>query len=184
MVHNMLLKTTVLALAAASAQPADQPLVLTPLELLPRQMIVEIERDPITDAVSAFAVARAHNGHLSIGCDPDRYRGIRVSFRSRNWLAEEGIFARTRKMIYRFDDAAPVRGRWNIKDDTATLRPWSRVPGFVNQAVNSRRLIIRSKDIENRERDLVFTLEGSRPAVAKMLEVCQTAGLRQAVRYR
>ena len=174
----MLLKTTALALAAASAQPTDRTLVLTPLELLPRPMVVEIERDPVTDAVSAFAIAHSPKGRLSIGCDPDRYRGIRVSFRSRNWLAEEAFLARRRRMTYRFDNAVPVRGQWNIKNDTATLLPWSDVPVFVSWAVNSRRLVIRSKDIENRERDLVFSLEGSRPAVDKMLEVCRMSVLR------
>jgi hypothetical protein len=180
----MPLNPLIIALAAASAQPVDQPLILTPLELLPRPMVVEIERDPITDAVSAFAIARAHNGRLSIGCDPDRYRGIRVSFRSENWLAEEKVFARRRKMTYRFDQAVPVRGQWNIKNDTATLLPWSNVPVFVSWTVASRRLTIRSKDIENRERDLVFSLEGSRPAVDKMLEVCRMSALRRTLSGR
>jgi hypothetical protein len=173
----MSLNPLIIALAAA-AQPADQPLILTPLELLPRPMYVEIERDPITDSVSAFAIARAHNGRLHIGCDPDRYRGIRVTFRSRNWLEEEKLFTGRRKMTYRFDDAVPVRARWDIKNDTAILRPWRDLPTFVSWVVNSRRLIIRSKDIESRERDLHFSLEGSRPAVDKMLEVCRLSTLR------
>ena len=180
----MPLNPAILALAAAAAQPADQPLVLTPLELFPRPMYVEVERDPITDAVSAFAIARTQKGQLYMGCDPDRYRGIRVSFRSRSWLAEESIFARTRKMVYRFDEAVPVRGRWDIKDDRATLRPWTNVPVFLSWAVNSRRLVIRSKDIEERERDLVFSLEGSRPAIDKMLEVCRLSGLRRTLSGR
>jgi hypothetical protein len=180
----MPLNPLIIALAAAAAQPADQPLVLTPLELLPRPMYVEVERDPITDAVSAFAVAGTQKGRLYIGCDPDRYRGIRVSFRSQAWLADEEAFARTRKMVYRFDEAVPVRGRWDIKDDRATLRPWSKVPGFLSWALVSRRLVIRSKDIEERERDLVFSLEGSRPAIDKMLEVCRMSGLRRTLLRR
>jgi hypothetical protein len=174
----MLLKITALALAAAAAQPADRPLVLTPLELQPRPMYVEIERDPITDAVSAFAVARAHNGRLFIGCDPDRYRGIRVAFRSQSWLAEEHFLGGTRKMTYRFDQAVPVRARWDIGNDTATLRPYSHVPSFLSWVASSRRLTIRTRDIEKRERDLVFSLEAARPAVDKMLEVCRLSVLR------
>ena len=174
----MLLKAAALALATASAQPVDQPLVLTPLELLPRPMLVEIERDPITDTVSAFAIAHARNGRLAIGCDPDRFRGIRVSFRARDWLAEERLLARRRTMPYRFDNALPVRAQWNIDDDTATLRPYSEVPVFVSWLITSQRLVIRSKDIESRDRDLTFSLEGARPAVDKMLEVCRLGSLR------
>ncbi|HEX8213927.1 MAG TPA: hypothetical protein VF582_00480 [Allosphingosinicella sp.] len=176
--------TIALAAAAAAGQPVDRPLVLTPLELQPRPMYVEIERDAITDALSAFAIARAHNGRLFIGCDPDRYRGIRVSFRSQSWLAEEGILARTRGMTYRFDQTIPVRARWDIDNDTATLRPWADVPVFVSWLVISRRLVIRSKDIEDRERDLVFSLEGGRPAIDKMLEVCRLSVLRRTLGRR
>ena len=177
----MPLKTAAIALAAASLQPFDEPLVLTPLDRLPRPMMVEIDRDPITDAVSAFAIARAHNGRLAIGCDPDRYRGMRVTFRSQSWLAAENFFSGVRKMTYRFDQDVPIRGRWDIKDDTAILRPWAQVPAFVSWVVISRQLTIRTKDIENRERDLVFSLEGGRPAIDKMLEVCRLSGLRRTL---
>lgn len=180
----MLLNTAIIALAAAAAQPLDEPLVLTPLELLPKPMVVEIERDPITDAVSAFAVAHARKGRLAIGCDPDRYTGIKVSFRSRDWLADENFITGSRKITYRFDQAVPVRARWDISNDRATLAsPW-RVPEFLSWVMSSRRLTIRTKDIEKRERDLVFSLEGSRPAVDRMLEVCRLSGLRRTLSGR
>jgi len=169
------------AASAVTAQPMEAPLVLTPLKLLPRPMVVEIAKDPITDAVSAFAIARAPDGRLSIGCDPDRYRGVQVSFRSESWLAEEKVLTKNRVMHYRFDDAVPVRGRWNIDDDTASLRPKSHIPAFLSWVAHSRQLTIRSKDIENRERDLVFSLADGGPAIDKMLQACAAVDVRRAM---
>lgn len=179
--HAMLPITAAIALAAASAQTAPQMPAALPAELLSGPMTVEVERDPISDAVSAFAVAEARNGRLAIGCDPDRYRGIRVSFRSRHWLAEESFITGTRRMVYRFDGSTPVRGRWVVDEDWATLRPWSRVPDFVRSAASSRRLTIRTSDIENRERDLSFSLEGGAQAIGEMLRHCRLGALGPAL---
>lgn len=187
MLRLMLPQTAAAALAAAILQPAVQPgpaavqgIVETRLDELDparliaaeRPMRVEVGRDPITDSLSAFAVASERGGSLAIGCDPDRYRGIRVSFRSKSWLASENLFTGNRRMTYRFDRQAPIRGRWDIDGDQATLRPLSHVPGFVASAAGATMLTIRSRDIEDRERDLAFSLIGARGAIVRMLELC------------
>lgn len=176
MVSPMMLKTVTIALAASLGQTSGAQVVLTPLAPIERPMLVEIERDPITDSISAFAVARSSDGRLSIGCDPDRYRGLRVTVHSQAWFAGENLFTGRRAMPFRFDRGAAVNGRWDIEEDAAILRPRAQVAAFINAVPPSGRVTIRTRDIENREKDLVFSTLGGRSAVQQMLRACAASG--------
>jgi len=168
----MALKLVAIAFGALGAQ-VMAPVVVKPLEPILRPMVVEIERDPITDTVSAFAVARSSDGRLGIGCDPDRYPGVRVSLRSQAWFhGRPRLTWRHATMTYRFDRAPAEHGRWEVKEDAAILRPPAQIFHFVNSAAAANRLTIRTRDIENREKDLTFSMQGGASAIKQMLQVC------------
>jgi hypothetical protein len=147
--------------------------------LAPRGATFESARDPITDTLSAFAVARAEGGgRLTIGCDADRYEGIRVAFTSRAWLPPERIDTRRRTVHYRFDSTPAGRVHVSTQGRTATLRPESHVLPFLRWIVASERLALRLRDIEGRRVTLLFDLGGSAAAVDRMLDACGRADLR------
>ena len=164
--------TPLLALLLASLQPdATTPVVNFGI---PRPMELETERDPITDRVSAYAVARTQNGRLWVGCDPDHFRGLRVYVRGRGWF-EGDFFRGGRTVTYRFDNAAPERMNWRTRKGAALLRSPGRVANFLDWMRASQRLVIRARDVERREVDLIFPLAGSRAAVDGMLRACSGA---------
>jgi hypothetical protein len=165
---------TASALSVLNWQAAP-PLLVQPLEPILRPMVLEIKRDPITDAMSAFATARSSDGRLSIGCDPDRYRGVRVAVRSQGWFASKKILKTTHIMPFRFDRRTAVEGNWRVKDNTATLRPTEQVVSFITAATAANRVTIRTRDIENREKDLTFSVLGGGPAIRRVLQICNAA---------
>lgn len=169
----MPLQTITILLAMTAAHPViDTP--ARELELFERGMTVDTARDPITDAVRTFAVAHSREGHLAIGCDPDRFDGLRVQFISNSWFAGENFVTRAQFMRYRFDEARPRRSRWSVEEQVASLRPLSHVPSFIDWVLASDRLAIRTRDIEDREGDIIFALHGAETAIPQMLEACGT----------
>ncbi|HWH22390.1 MAG TPA: hypothetical protein VNT25_03735 [Allosphingosinicella sp.] len=160
--------------AAQPLQPAWVP------ELKP--MSVEIVRDPITDSVSAFAVAQGDKSQLRIGCAPDQYRGIRVYVVGREWLDANHRFTRRATLRHRFDDAPAERSSWRISGRTASLRPLSLVPDFIDRVLNSDRVTFRARNLEDREFDTVYSLRDRAAAINLMLETCRQSEARRLSR--
>ena len=161
-------------LSGLNSEPVPTP-VLTSHRLpgpTPRPMTVEIERDAITDALSAFAVARGSHGRLEIGCDQRRFDGVRIRFSGRTWLARPGLFSSERRFWHRFDTAPPQRDFWEIDERMATLEDRPRVRRFLRWLLGSERVVIRTEDVEGREVDLVFPLVETRYAVERVLWAC------------
>lgn len=158
------------ALALLAAEPPAPP---------PLPMQVEVVRDPITDRVSASATLIDRTNKLAISCDADDYRGIRVSFSSRHWMAGDSFLTGERPMLYRFDDQPPQRRIWLMRDRGAVLRAGARVSQFLAGLIRSERLVIRSRDVEDHPLDLHFRIVGAQPAVAELLQVCGETEMRR-----
>ena len=79
-------------------------------------MQVEIARDSISDDVAATATLLDRGAKLTLACDPDDYRGIRVIFTSRHWMAGSSLGTGERALLYRFDEEPPVRLVWLMRD--------------------------------------------------------------------
>lgn len=180
----MTLNSVSIALAMATAQPFPQSMADRAFDPVPRPMAVEIERDKITDGVRALAVARTWNGRLTIGCDQTRYKGVRVTVSGRDWLRGENYFTRRLLLYHRFDRAPAHRRAWITDDRTAYLHPSSHVLPFLSWVILANRLTIRTRDIEDRESDLVFPIAGSREAINQVLYACGEEGLRRDLLYR
>ena len=151
------------ALAAAALQPALQP-------------TLEVERDPITDRVSAVAVVRSPEGRLVIGCDPQEYDGLRVSVHStRGWFARPEFVSRARHFTFRFDRARPVRVTWETDRRTAWVGSRRVASAMIVRARAAQRLAIRAKDVEGRQMDFVFDMAGARPLIDQAVGICNGA---------
>jgi hypothetical protein len=159
--------STLVALMAQSfvMQPPREPAEPSP-------MVVEIVRDAMTDDIRAFATLRQGGDRLVISCDPARYRGARVEFHSRRWL-QPGTFAWfDAPLRYRFDDNPPQQMMWYIRHRRAALYRERRAAAFIAEMMTSRRLAIRTRDVENHRFDTVFTLPETRPAIEQALSAC------------
>lgn len=158
--------------AAAALAPAPAAPVPPPLEPSPRPMEVKVVRDPITDAVRAYAIAREDGNRLVVGCAPADYPGVRVTFHSRRWLDRGNLFTGERPIVHRFDLLPPVRMMWDVKDRRGRLADPVRVDAFVGHLMAADRLVIRARDVERRRFDMLFRLRGARPAVEHALAAC------------
>lgn len=151
------------ALAVAAFQPAMAP-------------ALEVERDPITDRVSAFAVIRAPEGRLAIGCDPQEFDGIRVMVHStRGWFARAEFVSRARQFTFRFDRARPVSVRWETSRRTAWVGSQHTAAAMIERSRWASRLAIRGRDFEGRQMDFVFHLAGARPVIEEAVGICNGA---------
>jgi hypothetical protein len=168
------------ALAAALSMLVVAPGPAPAQQAPPLPMTVEIERDPIDDSVRAFAIARTRDARLSVGCNPRRYRGVRVMLAGAAWLTP-GFVSNRRSIRYRFDDAPARRARWQTRRGFAYLRSARHVLSFMQWIAASNRLAVRTRDVEGREIDLIFALEGGRAAIDRMLTACGDEALRQSV---
>jgi hypothetical protein len=168
------------ALAAALLILAFTPAAAAAQQPPPLPMTVEIERDPIDDSVRAFAIARTRDARLSVGCNPRRYRGVRVMLAGSAWLSSSFVSGR-RAIHYRFGDAPARRTRWQTRRGVASLRPEPRVLSFLQWMAASDRLAVRTRDVEGRELNLIFPLQGGRAAIDRMLAACGDEALRRAV---
>ena len=147
-------------------------LTLAAIDLPPRPMKVEIIRDAITDRVGATASLSDGRNRLEVGCEPDDSRRVRVTLNSGRWLARGNFFTRARALTYRFDAEEPQRMMWEVEDRAATLDGRTRVAPFLQNLMVADRLVVRARDIEDNRFDMIFRLEGVRPAVEQVLAAC------------
>ncbi len=77
-----------------------------------------------------------------------------------------------RPMTFRFDSNRPQRLNWYIRDDTAILVGRRRVDSFMQWLSTSERLVIRTRDVEERPVDLTFRVAGAAEAIARVREAC------------
>jgi hypothetical protein len=153
-----------LALLAAEEPPAPPA---------PRPMTVEVTRDPINDRVSATATLYDARNRLDIACDPGRYDGLRVSFTSIYWLARGNVLTGQRSVTYRFDDQRPRRLYWHVESRSARIGDSrNRARPFIREMVSAERVVLRTRDVEERPIDLTFRINGARPAIAQLLDAC------------
>jgi len=137
---------------------------------------LEVERDPITDRVSAFAVIRSPEGRLAIGCDPQEFEGLRLMVHStRGWFARAEFVSRARRFAFRFDRARPVRVRWETSRRTAWVGSSRTASLMIARARSAQRLAVRTKDFEGRQMDFVFDMTGARPLIDEAIGICNGA---------
>lgn len=149
-----------LALAAGPPLPPPQP------------MFAEISRDPITDEIKAFATVQDGMNRISVGCDPTRFDGLRVSLTARTWLGRGEPFVGARGLTYRFDDAPPRRMLWMFSDRSARIFYRRNVRSFVQWLANSDHLVFRTRTVDERRLDIAFRLVGTREPLRRVLEAC------------
>jgi hypothetical protein len=138
----------------------------------PRPMEVDVVRDPITDHVRAYATVREGGDRLVVSCDSSSRDGPRVTFHGRRWLASGNLLTGDRPVTYRFDDHPPRRRMWDLDDRRGTLTARARVGSFLAWLMASRKLVIRTRDIENHRYDMTFRLVDVRPAIEQALTAC------------
>jgi hypothetical protein len=135
-------------------------------------MAVESVRDPITDDVRVQATLRDQDRRLTLACDPHDFEFIRVTFTSNRWLIRGNFITRERALIYRFDDARPVRLIWIVKDREARLAGRHRVGEFLRGFVDADEIVFRTRDVESNRILLRFRIVGGREAVDQLLRQC------------
>lgn len=148
-------------------------LALAAVDPPPRPMDVEVIEDPITDDIRAYATVRDGGHRLVVSCDPAEYDGARVAVHSRRWLARGNLFTGDRPLTYRFDRLPPRRMMWDVEDRRALLTGESRVDPFLRDLLLAERLVVRARDVEYREFDMIFRLVDVRPAIEQALAACR-----------
>jgi len=158
------------ALALAAVEPPP-----------PHPMTVEVNRDAITDKVSASANLYDAGQRLTIACDRAHYHGIRVTFSTNRWMAGDSILTGERPLIYRFDEQRPRRLIWIMRDRGARLAGRGRVTFFLYGLISSERLVFRTRDIEDHPIDISFRIAGAYPAIAQLLDACGDSRMKAAL---
>lgn len=167
-----------LALAATQAEPAPRaeppPLAGSPAlaETAPQPMTVEVVRDAITDRMRATAILRANGERIEIRCREPDWGDVSVQYHSRHWIARGNFLTGQQPVTYRFDDHAPIRRLWRVHERVASFDDRGRVIGFVGALMNARRLVLRTRDIENRTFDAIFPIGESHGAIVALLHTC------------
>jgi len=149
-----------LALAAAQPEPAPQP------------MTVDVVRDAISDRLSATATLRANGERIEIRCREPDWGEVSVEYHSRRWIARGNFLTGQQPVTYRFDDHAPVRRLWHVDERVAGFDNRSAVIAFVDGLLGARRLVLRTRDVENRTFDASFPIGETRTAIAGLLHTC------------
>ena len=157
---------TALALAVTQAEPA------LPAEPAPQPMTVEIVRDAITDQARATATLRANGERIEIRCREPDWGDVSVQYHSRHWIARGNFLSGLQPITYRFDEHAPIRRLWHVRDRVARFDDRGRVIAFVGALMNAQRLVLRTRDIENRTFDAVFPSGETRAAIVDLLHTC------------
>jgi hypothetical protein len=155
-----------LALAAVQAEPTP------PGAPAPQAMTTEIVRDPITDRLRATATLRANGERIEIRCQAPDWGEVSVQYHSRRWIDRGNIVTGQTPITYRFDDHAPVRRMWRVRDRVASFDQRGRVLSFVGALMNAQRLVLRARDIENRSFDATFPIGKTAPAIVQLLHTC------------
>lgn len=135
-------------------------------------MTVEVNRDRLTEQVSAVATLRTGDNRLELGCTPNQPRRIWVRLRSNRWFREGNPFNGNIVFRHRFDDRPARSLTWSVRERTAMLVGRSRVERFVLELADARQIIIRARGPERRRYDLVFEIAGARQAMSRALEAC------------
>ena len=161
-----------LALAATQAEPAPRAEPSPPAEAAPQPMTVEIVRDAINDRLRATAILRANGERIEIRCREPDWGDVSVQYHSRRWIARGNFFSGMQPVTYRFDDHAPIRRLWHVRDRTASFDDRGRVIAFVGALMGARQLVLRTRDIENRTFDAVFPIGETRGAIVDLLHTC------------
>lgn len=160
---------SVLGLLLVAAQPSSDP----PLDVLGVPMSIEVRQDPITDRISAFAVARTDGARLAIGCDPQRWRGLRVVLDpTRAYLPNEPLLSGAHRFPYRFGKTRPRSPRWSGNGNEAFLKGRRETASFVRQALAAPRVAVQIRDVEERTLSFIFSLTGSRTVLPEVLRLC------------
>ena len=155
-----------LALAATQAEPA------APAAPAPQPMTIEIVRDAITDRLRATATLRANGERIEIRCRAPDWGEVSIQYHSRRWIARGNFLSGQQPIIYRFDDHAPIRRLWHVRDRVASFDDRGRVIAFVGALMGARRLVLRTRDIENRTFDAVFPIGETQGAIVDLLHTC------------
>lgn len=152
-------------LSAAALLGTLQPDASDPQSPAPGPTTLEVSRDVIDDSIRAFVVYRSGGGRLSVGCDRDRFDGVRVMLSDRGWFAPR-LFLRRRPVSFRFDATRPQRQLWRA-DEGAAYLAGRRVRHFLRRMAVAERFAIRATDVEDRPREYVFS-----PAAATSSSRC------------
>ena len=155
-----------LALAATLAEPPSRA------EPAPQPMTVEVVRDAITDRLSATATLRAGGERIELRCRAPHWGEVSVEYHSRHWIARGNFLTGRQPVTYRFDDHAPVRRLWRVHERVARFDDRGRAIAFIGALMNARRLVLRTRDIENRTFDVVFPIGDTQPAIVELLHTC------------
>jgi hypothetical protein len=147
-------------LAAAEAEPAAQP------------MTIEVVRDAITDRIRATATLRANGERIEIRCREPDWGDLSVEYHSRRWIARGNFLSGLQPVTTRFDDHAPLRRLWHVRDRVASFDDRGRVIAFVGALMRAHRLVLRTRDIENRSFDAVFPIGETQSAIVELLHSC------------
>jgi hypothetical protein len=156
----MFLIALALATPLAEAEPPAQP------------MTVEVVRDPINDRLRATATLRANGERIEIRCRAPDWGDVSVEYHSRRWIARGNFLSGQQPVTYRFDDHAPIRRLWHVRDRVASFDDRGRVIAFVAALMNARRLVLRTRDIENRSFDAAFPIGETQGAIVELLHTC------------
>ena len=154
-------------------------LAITALQPPPQPAEVDIIRDPITDRVRAYATVRDDGHRVVVSCDPSEYSGARVTVHSRRWLERGNALTGERAMTYRFDEMAPQRTNWDIKDRHGRIMSRGRAVRFINTLADAEQLVIRTRDVEHHEFDMIFRLRDVRTALVQALAACSGSPIEQ-----
>lgn len=155
----LLIALTLAALQAAPAPPA-------------RPMEIQIVRDAITDRLRATAILRGEGERIVIRCESPDWGDVSVEYHSRRWLARGNIITGQNPVTYRFDNQRPRRRLWHIDDRKASFDDRGRLVAFLRAMMGARRLVIRTRDIENHRFDSVFSIGESTSAITQLLQTC------------
>ena len=155
----------VFALALAAAQVPDTP-AARPAEIVTGQ-------DPITDRPFARIIVRGERGErIEVSCRAPNWGDIDIAWHSRHWLARGNILTGAQPVTARFDDERPRRRLWHVRDRTANFDDRGRSIEFLQAMMRAQRLTLRTRNVENRTFDSVFSIGESRPAITRLLETC------------
>jgi hypothetical protein len=161
-----------LALAATQAESAPRAGPSSPPEPAPQPMTVEIVRDAINDRLRATATLRANGERIEIRCRAPDWGDVSVQYHSRRWIARGNFLSGLQPITYRFDDHAPHRRLWHVRDRVASFDERGRVIAFVTGLMGARRLVLRTRDIENRTFDAIFPIGETQSAIVELLHTC------------
>ena len=112
-----------------------------------------------------------------IRCRAPAWGEVSVQYHSRHWIARGNFLTGRQPVTYRFDDHAPVRRFWLVRQRVARFDDRGRAIAFIGALMNSRRLVLRTRDIENRTFDASFPIGETRPAIAALLQTCGSGRL-------